>query len=278
MHPLLFKIGDFKVWAYGFFYLLVLILIFILFVVRGRKQGYDLDFLINFMLFEYLVSLVGCRLLFIFLYPEYYQSFSEILQFQKGGFAYYGGMLLGLASGFLYLRFFATAQNDSRGRVSPLAIFDIAMPLMFLGNFLGRVGCFLKGCCWGIICNISHLGIIFPKDSDAYNSHLNHNLIDKDAVSSLPVYPVQIYESIICGILFFYFWSKYGRRRFDGQIMFESILAYALERFFMEFLRGDVSRTLYLSVSQYIGIILIVISSWFLVISRKNYKVKMNNV
>lgn len=264
MAPLLFKIGNFKVWSYGFFYLVALILGFILFVIRGRKQGYSLDFLINFILFEYLISLVGCRLLFIFLYPNYYESFSEILKLQKGGFAFYGGMLLGLAAGFLYLHI--KKQN-------PFAIFDIAMPLIFLSNFFGRIGCFLKGCCWGIICNINHLAITFPKGSDAYNSHLSHNLIDKDALYSLPVYPVQIYESIICGILFIYFWGKYKRRRYDGQIMLESILAYAVERFFIEFLRGDVSRTFYFSISQYISVVLIVISLWLRVVRRRKGKI-----
>lgn len=260
MHPLLFEIANFKIWSYGFFYLLALILSFLLFIIRGKKQGYNLDLLINLILFEYLMALIGCRLLFVFLYPAYYRNFSEILQLQKGGFAYYGGLLFALISGAMYL--YLKKQNV-------LAIFDILMPLTFLGNFLGRIGCFLKGCCWGIVCNIRQLCVIFPKDSDAYNSHLSYNLITKDSAYSLPVYPIQLYESLLCGILFVYFWTKYKNRRYDGQIMFESILAYAIERFFVDFLRGDVSKTYFFSISQHISIGLAIISLWFLLSKRK---------
>lgn len=261
MYPVLFRIGQFKVWSYGFFYMLALVLGFILFIIRGRKQGYNLDFLINFILFEFVMTFIGCKLFFIFLNPRYYQSLSELFAIQKGGFVFYGGILTGLISGFLYLRI--KKQN-------PWAIFDIATPLMFLTIFTGRIGCFLKGCCWGTICNFKSLCVIFPRDSDPYNDHLSRNLIDKNASYSLPVYPIQLYESVISGILFIYFWEKYRHRKYDGQIMMESLLAYAVERFFVDFLRGDVTHIFYLSFSQFVSIIFfIVIITYFLKLKKK---------
>ncbi len=175
---------------------------------------------------------------------EYYNF--DILAIWKGGIIFYGGLFGGIIGGTIILLI---------RKMNVLKMADIVMPLIFLGLFFGRIGCFLKGCCWGKICSSYFPGAVFyPKDSFAYQDHLEKGFISNFANSSLAVYPVQLYESLICLILFFIFWLRFNKRKFTGQIAFEVFISYALERFVVEFFRGDMIKLYGLSLAQYISI------------------------
>jgi len=72
---------------------------------------------------------------------------------------------------------------------------------------------------------------------------------------------VQLYESIACfGLFFFLVWLT-RRRQFIGQVILAYTFIYAVVRFLIEFVRGDVDRGFVLggllSTSQFIAVLLV---------------------
>ncbi|MFN7181873.1 MAG: prolipoprotein diacylglyceryl transferase [Planctomycetota bacterium] len=259
MHPVLFKIGNLSIGAHSFFYFMALVVIFILLLIRGIKEGYSVDFLINFLIVVYSGGFVGCRLFYIFLHSGEV-SLWDLFAFYKVGYVFYGGYIVGLTVGLIYI--YVSKYNI-------LKVLDIVTPLLHLGIFIGRIGCHLHGCCFGIVCKTNFLCIRFPRSSDVFNHQLEAGLIPRDSSFSLAVYPTQLLESLVNGILFFFFWVKYKKRKINGQITWEVLLAQAVVRFFLDFLRYEPKKLYGFTVSQFISLTIIVILVSLLFVVRK---------
>jgi phosphatidylglycerol:prolipoprotein diacylglycerol transferase len=80
----------------------------------------------------------------------------------QGGLVVYGSVLFGLPAGLWFCR--------KRG-LAPLAVGDIIAPSMLLGLALGRIGCFLNGCCYGGVCLGATYAVTFPLGSPPYAQH-----------------------------------------------------------------------------------------------------------
>jgi phosphatidylglycerol:prolipoprotein diacylglycerol transferase len=117
-----------------------------------------------------------------------------------------------------------------------------------MGQALGRVGCFLNGCCYGKVD--AGRGVVFP------------NLED-----NLPHLPVQLYETAACLALSLFLVWFLPRRRFTGQVTLVYVALYAVLRFLLEFLRGDAERgTLllpWLWPSQWIAVAAVAAAGYF---------------
>ena len=74
------------------------------------------------------------------------------------------------------------------------------------------------------------------------------------------LHPVQLYESIVCAVLFVVLLRLKRRTRFDGEVILSYTLLYAVARFILEFFRGDADRGFVfgglLSTSQLIAALL----------------------
>ncbi len=146
-----------------------------------------------------------------------------------GGFVFYGGLIFG---GIYCLSFIRLNKIE----ISKTNIF---LPALAIGHSIGRIGCFLAGCCFG-------------KETDHFLSVHMHNA---------QRYPVQIYESFGLLLIGVFLWKR-GKN--NTSILFHYVFAYSILRFLLEFLRGDKIRGIYLnfvSTSQIISILLIIIST-----------------
>ena len=136
-------------------------------------------------------------------------------------------------------------------------LLDIFALPTIAGLMIHRVGCFLAGCCWGDLVSGTHLtryatqvrtlpildglsgGVQYPPGSLPYEQHLALDLIHFGSPASLPVYPVQLYEAalllVILLALYRLPWQQYPK----GKLTVLVIGAYALARFFLEYLRAD---------------------------------------
>lgn len=106
---------------------------------KNRKIAFDIALLLM------ISGFVGGRLMHV-LYEEwsYYAANPlQILYFWNGGFVFLGGLLLCLLAGYLYTR---------TKKLNFLEWADFFAPLFSLGHALGRIGCFLSGCCYGSFC------------------------------------------------------------------------------------------------------------------------------
>ena len=200
-----------------------------------KDKFYDLIFWII------IGALVGGKLFYIWFN---FDSFSAATLIEKirYGFVFYGGFLGGLTAGVLWLK------KHKRPILPAMDFF--AVPLA-LGHAIGRIGCFLAGCCYGKVAH-NFLGVKYTDPHSLVPPHL-HNV---------SLYPVQLMESVLVLILFFVLSHYYKERHKKGVIFAGYLLGYGIIRFTLEFFRFDDrgAGILGLSPSQIIAVILIIAS------------------
>jgi phosphatidylglycerol:prolipoprotein diacylglycerol transferase len=92
--------------------------------------------------------------------------------------------------------------------------FAIIVPV---GIMLGRVGCFLNGCCLGRVCDPAW-----------------YTLNDANGVARWPAVPVEfLFNALILAVLLLFRWGRIA----PGQLFHIYLMAYGFFRFFHEFLR-----------------------------------------
>jgi phosphatidylglycerol:prolipoprotein diacylglycerol transferase len=210
-----------------------------------KKKGRDDNEAIQFLLFVSIGVLLGSHILYAVVNYHEAERFSFAVQNNgtfkdyldafialAGGSVFYGGLLGGLLAGFIYL-----SKKQDR-----TYLIDIVSPAIPLFHFFGRRGCFLGGCCFGIE---SKAGFVFR------NSPI-------EEANGLLRFPVQLLEAAFNLMLFIALDTLRRKRPFEGKLLYLYLISYSLGRFFIEFLRGDSYRGIwvFLSTSQLISIAL----------------------
>jgi prolipoprotein diacylglyceryltransferase len=99
----------------------------------------------DFVLWIFLGGILGARVFYMIQYRHEIQNpVLEFFQFWNGGIVFYGSALGGVITGLLARRFLLDRFN-----ITVWQILDVLAPCIALGLALGRVGCFLNGCCYG---------------------------------------------------------------------------------------------------------------------------------
>jgi len=266
MHPVLFVIPipftETKILIYSVFFSITVALVLGIYLGTrtAQKQGLPVETALNMTVFGLICLILGARAYAFFENPSFYLAHPmRLIKLWEGSLATYGGAIGGVMGclGYLLLK---------RERIFPYL--DAYAPYGFLGIGIIRAGDFLNGTAFGKRTDLPW-GIPFPKDSFAYNYHLNHGWIRSEALESLPVHPTQLYASLICFLIFG--WTLYRLSRpgkFPGEIFLMGGGLYVGCRFFIDFLRDDLRTTLplHLSSTQWVGICVFVIllAAWIL--------------
>lgn len=168
------------------------------------------------------------------LFQSVYNYF-ETGVFKLEGMTFMGG-LIGGAGTFVVVTLFAKSREVKR---SFFAVAEIAAPCVCLAHALGRIGCTLAGCCYGIE---SEHGWFFPS-------------VGKKVI------PTQFIEACFLFVLFAVLLVFTIKRRPRGFNLIVYCLAYAVFRFTIEFFRGDPRGAFIgvLSPSQFQSIVLFLI-------------------
>lgn len=162
--------------------------------------------------------------------------------------SFLGGILGGLLGVFFILRLLKL-------RLSVSDAFAFALPI---GLIIGRIGCFLGGCCFGTTTSVPW-AVTYPANSHAYNIHLAKGLIDPSASTSLPVHPTQLYEIVFSLVIVLILLICRKRLKREGSIFCLFIVFYCGFRFFEEFVREGGSVVLGLKHVQW-GLLLLCLS------------------
>ena len=230
----------------------------------------------NLVLLILISGLVGARLAARLFYSPHISFIDSFAVWRGGGMVFYGGFIAGALTVLIYAKV---------AKISIPKLLDIFAPGAVAGLALGRVGCFMVGCCFGDICALpSHyaalepqtayqvrtlpalspafVGVQFPKKSDAFKQHEKLGLLEPTSVKSLPVHAVQLYEALIAGLLAV--WLHRRKPLFDGEISIRLLAGYSIARFALEFFRGD-NKPIYLgmTISQVTSLLLLAIAIWF---------------
>jgi phosphatidylglycerol---prolipoprotein diacylglyceryl transferase len=245
VHPVLFdlhlgSLGRFTVGTYGLFYALGFLLALRLAVHYARKEGIESARIVDLGILALLSGFIGAKLLLYLLDLRTYLAdpMRMLRDFRSAG-VFYGGFALAAAASVLYVR----RHHLPLGRVA-----DLMSPPLALGQALGRLGCFMAGCCYGKACALPW-AVTFT-DSRAF---------DLTGVPlGIGLHPTQLYHAIADLLLLALTALLMRRRRFEGQVFWVYVLGYSVLRFAVEFYRGDTVRGLFfggrLSTSQIIAV------------------------
>ena len=239
MHPILFKFGIFQVYSYGLMVALAFWVSVFLLSRRGYILSLDRDFFWNLSFWALTGGILGGRLMYILLNLDFFSKNPlEIFQLWHGGLVWYGGFIAGLLAAIFYLK---------RHKAPILKTLDLAAPFIALAQAIGRIGCFLNGCCYGRPVS---WGIYFPE----YNERL---------------IPVQLISSFDLLVIFIILRFLEERPHRPGSVVVYYLLFSSLERFLAEFLRNDSTRNFFgLTIFQLISIVIFfsAIISWFIIL------------
>jgi len=168
MFPELFKIPflNFSVHSYGLMLVIGLLLAMELAKFLARRSGLNPDFFSTAAVLALVSGLIGARIAYIIQFNEEFRTGNfgrdvfNAINITSGGLVYYGGFLLAFATLVIYA---------SWKKIPILRGMDIVAPCLMIGLAMGRVGCFLNGCCWGQACELpTPVGVTFPYYSPAY--------------------------------------------------------------------------------------------------------------
>lgn len=108
---------------------------------EGRRRGLPEDIGLDMALWAVPLGVVCARLYYVIFRWDYYaQNPVSILYFWQGGLAIYGGVIGGALGLYLLSR---------RRRISCRLLFDMAAPLVILGQAIGRWGNLFNGEAYG---------------------------------------------------------------------------------------------------------------------------------
>ncbi len=127
----------------------------------------------------------------------------------------------GMAGGFITLLILKYTWS-----LNVLDVCDIAVPAALIGFGIGRIGCHLAGCCYGITAES------FPAVT------FTHPLAPA-SIMNQPLVPTQLISACVLLVMggALYVMVRYRRR--TGSIFFLSLVLYGIFRFAIEFWRSD---------------------------------------
>ncbi len=221
MHPILFEIGSLTFYSYGFFTALAMVAAFVATMRTARRAGLDPVQAADILFFIFVAGILGARLFYVLQHFDEYQSAPwRALMLREGGLVWYGGFIVSASAGLVYARWRGWAL---------LKLLDFYAPIIALGHGVGRLGCFMNGCCFGKVVS---WGVTFPGDT-------------------LPRVPVQIYEAASLVALSLYLFRLGGVKRHEGSVFAAYLFFYGALRFCLEFLRGDQTHYGFFTIPQW---------------------------
>ena len=249
MHPILFKIGSFELASYGLMTALGYAAAALYLVPRLKKIGLDKDTFWNLLFIAFIGALAGSKLLYIIVsWPQLGATLAEkltnIVRDFRYGFVFFGGMIVSVGALIYYMK---------KKGLPLLKTSDFLIVGLPLGHALGRIGCFLAGCCFGRPTTMPW-GVRFTDP---------HSLVAPELLN-VPLHPTQLYEAAGNLILFvlLHYASKHPHK--DGKILVQYVTCYSVMRFVIEFFRGDYRGAYWLglSPSQWIALVAAAVSYW----------------
>lgn len=242
MLPVLFESSFFTLYAYPLFMGLAWGVGFYLTRYLLEKNNLSTDSLAKLFIGVFVAAWVGAKVFFLIFSSEH--KVTQYLYADSfwlgGGFVFYGGLLFGLAFYFIYSLWL---------KKFPFKDSKYLVPGIVFGHGIGRIGCFLTGCCFGSQCDLP------------WAVHMHGEWI----------HPVQLYEAFGLFAIGILVWRWLQNKKDNLFIVSRYLLFYSVLRFIVEYFRGDKIRGVFwleLSTSQMIslaifaGAISLVVYQW----------------
>jgi len=236
LNPIL-TIGPISVTWYGIMIALTVltIVLWTLWQVR-RGANISYDTVLNAAVVGIPSGIIFAKLLHVVDLWEYYsQNPGQIIS--GAGLTAWGGILGAAIGVWIYSRF---------GKLQFGYLTDVVAPGIILAQAVGRVGCTINGCCYGLPTSLPW-AIIYTHP-------------DTVAPLGIAVHPTQIYEIIFNLLVFGVLLILRGRLKPDGSLFLVYLSLYSLWRIGIDFLREGTSFLFGLHQAQVISLIILAIT------------------
>jgi len=254
MCPDLFSIGPVTLHTYGLF---VAIGFFVGLMITARlaksegispQQVMDMGFIII------LSAIIGSRVMYVLMNASYYRHAPlDMLKIWEGGLVFSGGVIGVVLTMVWYIK----RNGLPLGKIA-----DLWAPAIAIGQGIGRIGCFMAGCCYGKPTDLIW-GVTFTH-SHSLASPLN-----------VPLHPTQIYSSISGFIIFLVVLLLYLRKKFQGQVFLWFLILHSTARLATERFRGDDRGILLgsnMSMTQLVAVLILISSVTILFVVKSKKK------
>jgi len=245
MYPVIFDFGVINVFGFKFqlaiysFGLMLVIAFYTCYFLLNhdfKRLGYEEKLASDIIFWSALGGIFGAKVYYLI------ENLDDVLAspnpfgmiFSGAGLVFIGGLIGAVTAVSIIIR-----KNNL-----PWFIFaDILAPLIILGYAIGRIGCFLVGDDYGIPSKLpwalSFPDGLPPTTYESFQYRYPWIDISNFEPGLLSVHPTQVYEFLICLMLFFYLWNKRKNIRVPGSLFFTYLICAGTERFMIEFIRTN---------------------------------------
>jgi len=197
VYPIIAKIGPFTIYSYGM--MVAIAFLFGIFTARieAKRKKINPDLVYDLSFYLLIGSIIGARIYYVVFFDSkgFLEDPLSIFKIWQGGLSIHGGIFAGVIAGVIFSRM---------KKVSFWVMADLIAPSIILGQAIGRIGCFLNGCCGGI------------------NNH-----------------PAQIYELALDFAGFSGLWGLRKKIKFDGGLFLLYLILYSVIRIIVSRFRAD---------------------------------------
>jgi phosphatidylglycerol:prolipoprotein diacylglycerol transferase len=254
MLPFYWKLGPFAVTPNELFTVLGCVVGALVIGRRLISLGATKGGVLDFILAALAGGAVGARLYYFL--PLWFRGqvpFGTLWSSWADGSGFYGGFLGGIVG---------VALTARLKKMPVLPTLDEILGVTPLGFAVGKIGCFLAGCCYGFP---TPAGVKFAPGSLCYATQMRAGEIPRGAPASAPVHPVPLYDMVFGFAFFALLLLLRKRSKRPGEVVAATTLGYSAYRFAIEFFRDDPDCHTFggaaLRDSQYTALVLFAVSA-----------------
>lgn len=236
MFPVIASIGGFTISSFGLFLLLSFLVGF--FVVWRIVRLYEIDSekIVDLSLLIFIGSIIGARTFFILTHWPQFNNFLRIIDLLRyPGLSFWGGFI----GGVLMLLVFA-----KRLKLRVWQAADLITVGLFIALSLGSIGCLLGSCEYGVPSQlpiaVTQIGVLEKR------------------------FPIQLIQSLLYLVAFWYTWKSIIKFHFDGQIVGGGLIGLGVIKLLTEPLKTPQIAFYNLSITYIFSLILIISGVWVL--------------
>ena len=217
--------------CFTIFYSMAFLIVFLMLIWEGYQRKIQLVPWVLLLIFTRISFITGTKI-FTFTRHEWWLMINQATLIPTSEKILLGGIILGIIAIII-------GRSILRIRQNILDAFAVIVPL---GFGIQKIGCFLNGCCYGKPTALPW-GVQYPANTLPYYFHEKSGLIGANALFSLHIHPVQLYEMAGAFCIAFIVFRSRRYWKANGSLLLFSILSYCLIRFVTEFFRDIEAHT-----------------------------------
>ena len=225
-----------------------LINILVICYIAYKKDRFNME-LVYLLVFEHIGMIYGAKLYAFLSNPAHYNYQFNLFNV---GFSSVGAVIGIIIMSFIYIKIFKSSVKEI------IEIFFCSIPLIYS---IGKIACFLVGCCYGINYN------------GPFSITYMYSMHDNNGVS---LFPVQILESIVFFVIFIISFRIVMKGKVNNKSLGKLTIMIFVAKFLLDFLRYTHMKEL-ISFNQIMCIPFIIVGVVLILLKKEYIDVKKNN-